>query len=116
MNPTGIRWLPRVAAILFTLFISLFAGDADEGENGARMMDLLMHLLPTLFCVVVIVLAWQREWLGSLIFLALFVLYAWWASDHVQWILLIGSPMLLIGGLYGWAWVVRKRSAGNPVR
>ena len=110
MNPTAIRWLPRIAAILFTLFISLFAGDAGEGE--ARMMDLLMHLLPTLFCALIIVLAWQREWLGAVVFLALFVFYAWWAWDHLQWVLLIGSPMLLIAGLYGWAWVVRKRSVG----
>ena len=50
--------------------------------------------------------------LGAVVFLALFVFYAWWAWDHLQWVLLIGSPMLLIAGLYGWAWVVRKRSVG----
>lgn len=110
MSPGTVRWLPRIAAILFTAFISLFAFDVGENGGPVRMMDLLMHLLPTLFCVVIILLAWTREWLGALVFLALAILYGWWASAHVQWILLIGGPMLLLTGLYVWAWVQRKRT------
>ena len=109
MSPTAIRWIPRIAATLFTLFISLFAFDTGENGGGVRMLDLLMHLLPTLFCVVVIVSAWKREWIGALVFLLLAVVYGWWASKHVDWILLIGGPLLLLTGLYTWAWVQRKR-------
>jgi len=111
MGPTAIRWSPRIAALLFTVFIGLFAFDADEGE--ARRMDLLMHLLPTLFCAGVIALAWTREWIGMLVFLLLAATYIWWARDHVQWILAIALPMLVVAGLYGWAWMQRQRA---PVR
>lgn len=74
------------------------------------MLDVLMHLMPMLFCGLIILLAWQREWIGELVFLALALFYGWWARDHVQWILVIGGPLLLIAGLYGWAWVARKRT------
>jgi general stress protein CsbA len=112
MSPLIIRWLPRVVAILFTLFISLFALDVSEG-GPVKMLDLLMHLLPTFFCVLIILLAWRREWLGALIFLALAAVYAWWAREHMQWILLIGGPMLLLAGLYLAAWMQRKRSSAT---
>ena len=111
MSPGIVRWLPRVAAMLFTAFISLFAFDAGENGGSVRMMDFLMHLLPTLFCVVIILLAWTREWLGAMVFLALAIGYAVSASAHVQWILLIGGPMLLLTGLYVWAWVLRMRAS-----
>ncbi len=107
-----IRWLPRVVAMLFTLFISLFAFDVGEGGT-VHMLDLLMHLLPSLFCMLIIVLAWTREWLGAVTFLALAVVYAWWAREHVQWILLIGGPMLLLAGLYLAAWMQRKRPSAT---
>lgn len=96
--------------MFFTLFLSMFAFDVGEGGESVRMMDLLMHLLPTLFCVAIIAIAWKREWIGALVFLALAVFYTWWAREHVQWILLIGGPMLIVAGAYTWAWVSRKRT------
>jgi len=109
MNPNIVRWLPRVVAMFFTLFISLFAFDVGEG-GPVKMLDLLMHLLPSLFCALIIILAWTREWLGAVVFLALAAVYAWWAREHVQWILLIGGPMLLLAALYAAAWKHRRRT------
>jgi hypothetical protein len=109
MNPNIVRWLPRVVAMLFTLFISLFAFDVGEG-GAVKMMDLLMHLLPTFFCVLIIILAWTHEWIGAVVFLALAAEYAWWAREHVQWILVIVGPLLLLIGSYTAAWIQRKRT------
>lgn len=99
--------------MLFTAFISLFAFDVGEEGGEVRMTDLLMHLLPTLFCALIIVLAWKREWIGALVFLALAVVYTWWARAHVQWILLIGGPMLLLASAYTWAWIQRKQESAK---
>ncbi|MBL7938597.1 MAG: hypothetical protein JNL43_04480 [Flavobacteriales bacterium] len=108
MDPTIVRWLPRILAVTLTAFFSLFAFDVEEGGQ-VRMLDLLMHLLPTLFCAAVIVFAWSREWIGMLVFFVLALVYAWWARDHVQWILVIGAPMLMLAAFYGWAWRTRQR-------
>ena len=110
MSSGTILWLPRIVALLFTVFISLFAFDVKDEMGQVHMRDLLSHLLPTLFCVLIIIISWKREWIGTLVFFALAIVYAWWASDHVQWILLMGGPMLLLAGLYGFAWVRRKRT------
>ncbi|MBL8000358.1 MAG: hypothetical protein JNL05_00230 [Flavobacteriales bacterium] len=105
-----IRWAPRVLAIAFTLFISLFALDAFEGQAGFRekAVALLMHLLPSFICVAAIALAWRREWLGALLFGALAVYYAVSAWGHPSWVFLIAGPMLLVAVSYTVAWVSRR--------
>lgn len=105
-----LRWSPRVLAIAFTLFISLFALDAFEGQVGFRekAVALFMHLLPTFICVAAIALAWRREWLGALLFGGLAVYYAVSAWGHPGWVFLIAGPMLLVAVLYTVAWVSRR--------
>ena len=108
-----LAWAPRVLAIAFALFLSLFAGDAsNEAESDSvRSMSFFMHLLPALFCVVVVVLAWKREWIGALFFLLLAVFYTWWAWAHPSWIFAIALPMLALAVLYLLAWRERRAKA-----
>lgn len=108
-----IRWAPRVLAAAFTLFISLFALDAFEGQAGFRekAVALFMHLLPTFVCVAAIALAWRREWLGALLFGGLAAYYAASAWGHPSWVYLIAGPMLLVAVLYAVAWVNRRSLA-----
>lgn len=107
-DPRVLRWLPRIAGVLFALVLSLFALDALQ-QAASEPMGLLMHLLPALFVIALVALAWRREWIGALSFLALALLYAWWARDHWSWVIGIAGPMLLIGALNGWAWFARRR-------
>jgi hypothetical protein len=110
-----LRWAPRALAMAFTVFISLFALDAFEGHEGFRekAVALFMHLLPTFICVAAIALAWRREWLGTLVFGLLFVVYSAQSWAHPGWILAVGGPMVLLAVLYALAWRVRR---SVPVR
>jgi len=105
-------WAPRVAALLFTAFMGLFAMDAWEGVEGAgpRTIGLLMHLVPAGLCLLVLVLAWHREWIGALAFALLALLYAVNAWDRPDWVLTVGGPLVLLAVLYALAWRERRRA------
>jgi len=87
-----IYWLPRVLAILFIGFISLFALDV-FGE-ALWLTALLMHLIPSFILVIVTVIAWKKERIGGIIFLILGV----WALAKFIWV--ISVPAIVIGVLF----------------
>ncbi len=120
MSPSNrwLVWAPRVLAAGFAIFLSLFAGDAsNEAESDrVRSMGFFMHLLPALFCALVAVLAWKKEWIGALVFGLLAGIYAWWAWAHPQWIFVIATPMLLLSVLYVLAWRERRKTASTPAQ
>ncbi len=115
LRNTILRWAPRALATAFILFISLFALDAFEGQQsfGEKALSLFMHLIPTWTCLLVVALSWKREWLGSLLFSGLAVIYAVWAWGHPSWILAIGGPLVLLAVLYAVAWRMRKSSSSR---
>jgi len=87
-----IYWLPRVLAILFIGFISLFALDV-FGEV-LWLTALLMHLIPSFVLIIVTVIAWKKEKIGGIIFLILGLLAL------VKFIWVVWVPMILIGVLF----------------
>jgi hypothetical protein len=103
-------WSPRVLSILFVLFISLFALDVFNEGLGfwQTLLALLIHLIPTGLVIVAIVLAWYREWIGAVLFIAGGLWYLFANLRHVSWILTISGPMLLIGILFLLSWLYRK--------
>ncbi len=101
-----IVWTPRVLAILFACFVSLFALDVFvEGRPWTGILvALLIHLIPTYVLILVLVLAWRRPWIGALAYGALAVAYAILARRHETWILVISVPLLVVAGLFYWSW------------
>lgn len=102
-------WTPRIAGILFILFLSLFALDVfDMGLNfWGTLLALLMHLIPSIVLTIALVLAWKWEWVGALAFLGWPVWYLI-AARGFHWsvyVILAGIPAL-IGLLFlaGWLW------------
>lgn len=99
-----LRWTPRILAILFTIFISLFALDVfDEGYNLSELLTtLLMHSIPTLFFALVTLLAWKKPRLGGMIFviLAMMTIFAFETYKHFSSFLMISLVPLIIGALF----------------
>ena len=109
---TVLRWIPRGLAIIMGLFLALFAMDAlnEEGDLATRLGGLFMHLTPTWLCLITLLVAWKREWIGAIAF-GLFALgYVWYASDHADWILVISGPLLLVAAAYTAAWRMSLRA------
>ncbi len=103
-----IFWIPRVLSILFAMFLSMFALDVfSEGYGfGETILALLMHLIPTYFVIIALVIAWQREGIGAILFIALAMFYLV-TSRGGSWI--ISGPLFLIGVLFLFNWIYRAQ-------
>jgi hypothetical protein len=104
-------WSPRIAAILFALFISLFALDVfqEDMKAGEVIVGLLIHLIPTFVMAIAIILAWRWEWVGAVVFAGWAVLYITIARDfHWSVYAIIAGIPFVIGTLYLLDWIYRK--------
>jgi hypothetical protein len=115
MNPAfekSLIWTPRIAGILFILFISLFALDIFEMNLGfwGTLVGLFMHLLPSFLLLIGVVIAWKREWVGALAFIgwAVWYLFSFRGFEPVVYLLIAGLPAL-IGILFLIDWLLHKR-------
>jgi hypothetical protein len=106
-------WSPRVLGVLFAAFVSLFALDVlGFGLSlGDTIRAFLIHLVPTYIVVIVLVIAWRREWIGAALFAALAILYvAWgWGLFHWSAYALISGPLLLLAILFLLGWIYRAQ-------
>jgi hypothetical protein len=104
-------WTPRVAGILFILFISLFALDVfGQGTSlGETLVALFIHLLPSIMLAIAVALAWRREWVGALAFAGFSVWYVITMRGFPLFVYLVlaGIPFV-IGLLFAVGWFYRR--------
>ncbi len=63
-------WLPRILCVCAILFISMFALDSFEEEAtvNQQMLNFMVHLIPSFILTMILVLAWDKELIGGLLF------------------------------------------------
>lgn len=97
-------WIPRVLAILFIVFISLFALDAfsEEGSFWQILLGFLIHLIPTVILVVLLVVAWRCQTVGGWLYLALGLVFTFYFDtyEHMITFFVVSGPLFLIGILF----------------
>lgn len=97
-------WAPRILAIAFTAFLSLFA--LDVFEEDAALWEMLVgfaiHLLPTYLVIIALFIAWRRERLGGMLFLALGAAYVamFWEASRWPAVLILAGPLFIVGLLF----------------
>lgn len=105
-------WTPRIAAILFVLFISLFALDIFDMKLGfwGTIVGLFMHLIPSILLAIAIALAWRWEWIGAVGFAgwAIFYIIAFQGFEWGIYVMIAGIP-LVIAILFLLGWIYRKQ-------
>lgn len=69
MNKFKFIWIPRISAIIFILFISVFALDVFEMERWP--LALLIHLIPSFVLVIATAIAWRKPYTGGFVFIIL---------------------------------------------
>lgn len=97
-------WLPRVLAVLFICFVSLFSLDVFSMEGTAieKLVGFLMHSIPAILLIICLVLAWKKEKEGGIAFVILAVAFTLFFKTYQSWetFLLLSLPILLIGLIF----------------
>lgn len=87
----------KVIAILYTIFISIFALDALHEQYW--VIALYIHLIPTYILVLVILFAWRWPLPGGLLFWSLGFFYLWISGGKMNPVtyLIMLTPLFLAG-------------------
>jgi hypothetical protein len=91
--------------------MGVFALDAFSPAKPTleALPDFAIHLVPALVILALVVGSWQREWIGGLGFIGLAVLYSLAVGGrHVDWVLAISGPLLVVGVLFLVSWQHRR--------
>ena len=106
-----LYWTPRIAGILFILFLSLFALDIFDMKLGfwGTIVGLFMHLIPSIVLAIGIAFAWRREWVGAVVFIgwAVFYIVRSQGFDLSTYAMIAGIPAI-VGILFLLGWIYRK--------
>ncbi|MBW2972685.1 hypothetical protein KY359_06630 [Candidatus Woesearchaeota archaeon] len=116
-----IYWIPRIASIVFILFLAMFSLDVFGNGYGfwGTLLALFMHNLPSLVLTALLIVAWRYEIVGGIAFVLagllyiLFVLFAvqddlpWYTG--LSWSMIIAMPAFAIGALWLVCWFRKKR-------
>jgi len=102
----GFRWSARILAVLYALFLSIFALDVFGEGFGFfdTLLALVMHLIPSILIATIIILAWRRELIGAIVFASLALVYCIWSWPRFDWMAAIAAPLLLASGFYYISW------------
>jgi hypothetical protein len=67
------HWIPRILSILAILFISLFAADSFDTNLTwwQQVSGFILHLVPSFILALVLIIAWNKELLGGIIFIVI---------------------------------------------
>jgi len=124
LSKRALFWAPRVLSVAFVAFLSLFAMDVFEEHLGFWMTieALTMHLIPCCVLIAVLVLAWQREWIGAVLYGMAGLLYVIWVVSmsrpvplamRLPWAVCIAGPAFLIAALFLANWLKRAELHGH---
>jgi hypothetical protein len=120
-----IYWAPRIASILFILFLTLFSLDIfGQGYSFSEtVVGLLMHNIPAFILLVVLLISWKHEIVGGIAFILAGLLYtAMIIMNAIQgsfewymlsWILTIAGPAFIVGILFIVNWIQKRSHRDN---
>lgn len=113
-----LHWTPRILAVVFALFLALFAMDVfGEFESITEtLIALFMHLIPTFLLLAATAIAWRWRIAGGAIFIALGVVSIGYFNTYRSPIsfLLISMPAIIVGVLFIWdGWRARTQNMGK---
>jgi len=65
------HWIPRILAIVAILFVSMFALDSFAADKNLKdqITAFLIHLIPSFILLILLIVAWQYELAGGILFL-----------------------------------------------
>lgn len=105
----SLWWIPRIAGILFALFLTVFSFDVfGQGEPVWKTaMAFIIHNIPTIVLLIVMYFSWRRSWLGAMAFFVLGVVFFLLMPNKAKSIFIV-LPLLITAVLFFLNWVFRS--------
>lgn len=103
LTRTLMLWSPRTLAILCALGLAVFSLDVFTERVGfvRALGAFFLHSTPSLLLVLIVAVAWRREWVGAAVFIGFAALYTVFA---VNWSLFVAAPLCVVSLLYYLSW------------
>ena len=112
-----LYWLPRVLCMLSIVFLSLFTLEVFSEDYGLwkSILQVLIHLVPSLVLLAVLIISWYREWVGGALFTfaGVFYIIMMWGQFPWSFYLVLSGPLLLVGITFLMNWFYRKSIPEN---
>ena len=109
-----IYWSPRILGILFVLFLSLFSLDVftEDISGWDLILGVLIHLSPAIFLLIIVMISWKYDLVGTLVFIgfAIFYVIAAGFDRPYSWYLAISLPSTIVGILFYFSWLQKLKS------
>jgi hypothetical protein len=103
-----LLWTPRVTGIGVALFMGLFALDAFDGRPILDAIPgFVFHLAPSFLVLAAVALAWRFPLAGAAAFVGLALTYAVRVHWRLDWIAVIGGPLVVVAALFAVSWRYR---------
>ena len=110
---SALYWTPRILTIVFILFLGMFALDSFGGDQSLLQKSggFLIHLIPNFVLILILIVAWKHEWVGTIAFVLVGIAYIvmFWGRFPVVTYLTISGPLFLIAFLFWLNWQNRKK-------
>jgi hypothetical protein len=117
MNYLILYWFPRILSLLYILFVSLFALDAFYGIHsfGYEILAFLKHMIPSLALIVLLIIAWKREFIGGLLFLIAGIIFTIFYTTYrvIPVFFCISCPLFIIGIAFLMDFIIRSKPSRN---
>jgi hypothetical protein len=100
---TILNWTPRVLALGFAFFLSLFALEAfDQSYSiGELLLAIFMQLIPAEIIVIFTILSWKKPGLGAILFIIVGTVYIVMTDGiPLATYFIISGPIYLIALLF----------------
>jgi hypothetical protein len=112
-----IYWMPRILAILFIMFLTLFSLDVVSSSLSfwQIVIGLLMHNIPTLLLIIILIISWKYELVGAVAFTLAGIFYMVMVFTQpfklymLSWFIVIAGPAILVGVLFFINWYIKKK-------
>jgi hypothetical protein len=104
MKTDKLIWIPRVLAMIFIVFLSLFALDVFSGDAPfiKKLGGFFVQLIPSFILLLILLISWKKPLIGGSIFILLSIAFAFFFRTYrsVPTFLAITFPVALVGILF----------------
>jgi hypothetical protein len=114
MKEKILYWMPRIFTIFAIIFMLMFSLDTlgEKMPLSDKLLGLFMHNIPVLILAVILIIAWKRELIGGILFIAAFIATAIFFKSFTgnPGSLVVILPFLLTGVLFIIHHILYKKS------